>query len=173
MNATSTVFLKPVSGPSNSQPALAAALEVIQQGRVLYKVISDEGDCPPTADDVRLPLSIVTAGAEAAKIASNDLSKEGEDREQVLEEERTRLQDLEERLTLRELMPAIEGYVQAAEWANRCTLYLRSFQGIKAEPDRYGEACQHRDDESAFPESLPRGMSITPRSHSNTRIPRS
>ena len=124
-------LLEAVSGPSNSQPALAAALEVIQQGRVLYKVISDEGDCPPTADDVLLPLSIVRAGAAAAKIASNDLSKEGEDREKVLEEERTRLQDIEERLTLRELMPAIEGYIQAADWANRCTSYLRSFQGIK------------------------------------------
>ena len=124
-------LLKAVSDPSSSQPALAAGLEVIQQGRVLFRVITDEGDCPPTADGVLLPLSIVRAGAEAAKIAWNDLCKEGEDRERVLGEERTRLQDLEERLTLRGLMPAIEGYVQAAEWANRCTLYLRPFQGIK------------------------------------------
>ena len=124
-------LLKAVSDPSSSQPALAAGLAVIQQGQVLFRVITDEGDCPPTADGVLLPLSIVRAGAEAAKIAWNDLCKEGEDRERILGEERTRLQDLEDRLTLRGLMPAIEGYVQAAEWANRCTLYLRPFQGIK------------------------------------------
>ncbi len=80
-------LLKAVSDPSSPPSALTAAREVIQQGRLLHQVITDEGDCPPTSDGVLLPLNIVRAGAEAAKIASDDLCKEGEERERVLEEE--------------------------------------------------------------------------------------
>ena len=117
--------------PTNPQPAQAAAREVLRHARVLCHVIAEEGSCPPTTEGLLRLLDTIRTGAETAKIARDDLCKQGEEREQVLKEERRRLLDLEARVTLRDIFPAIQEYVQAAEWVDRCQSYLQEFPSIK------------------------------------------
>ena len=122
---------KAAADPSRSRPALTAAREVIRQARILHRLTTAEEDYRPTSDGITNPLSIVQAAVEAAETALENLSKHGEEREQKIEEEQSRLQELEARIMLRAKMPAIKKYVQAVEWVDRCGSYLQKFPAIK------------------------------------------
>ena len=124
-------ILEAVADPDSPPPTLTAAREVIRQARLFQQVLATEGDCPPMPESMQHMVGAVRAGAEAAKITSDDLSKQGGERERVLEEEQARLSELEERLTLRGMLPVMRNYVEAMKWVDRCSSYLQRFPAIK------------------------------------------
>jgi len=83
-----------------------------------------------------------------------ELHKEGEERQQALAEATTKIRALEDRLTLRGLLPQIRSHVESARWADRVGFQLRRFQGIKkslTETSKRGSAeVLNRDFESHY-----------------------
>ena len=123
--------LQALADPGSSRPDLTAAREVIRLGRLVHQVVTDGEDCPPTFAEIRHARDTIRTAMEVAETALVDLGKQGGERERALAKEQARLLELEERLTLRELIPAIRGHVQATQWVDRCASHLQGFQGIK------------------------------------------
>lgn len=117
--------------PGSPMPALTAAREVIRQARILHRLTTAEEDYRPTSDGITNPLSIVQAAVEAVETALGDLCKQGEEREQKIDEAQSRLQELEARIMLRAKMPAIKNYIHLVEWARRSASNLQKFPNIK------------------------------------------
>jgi len=124
-------FVQAFEDPSQVPQAIAMARNIITQARVLRQALQAEKDCPALMADLREAPAILRAAAESAGATVSDLRKQGEEREGALAEEQARLRQLDARLTLRELMPAIREHVEAARWADRAGTYLRPFQGLK------------------------------------------
>ncbi len=149
-------LVQALEDPTRPPPALAAAQEVVGHARVVQAALVEEEDCPamPLGLD-GAPATLQTA-VEAAGTTAADLRKQGEKRARALAEEQARLRELEARLTLRDLMPAIRDHVKAARWADRAGSYLRPFQGIKRSltetSKRASEEVLNRDFERRFQE---------------------
>ena len=124
-------IIEAVAAPDSPPPTLTAARQVIQEGRLFQQMLANEEDCPPMPEGIQHSVGIVRAGAKAAKTTSDDLSKQGGERERVLQEEQARLSELEDRLTLRGMLPAMQDYVEAIEWVRQCSVYLQQFPAIK------------------------------------------
>ena len=113
------------------QPAIPTAMEVIQYAQLFQKALTAEEDLLPVPESFREARKTVQAVVEDAEKTLADLRSQGEQRKHALAEEESRLRELEERLQLRELMPAIRDHVQAAQWAAHCERELQAFQKIK------------------------------------------
>jgi hypothetical protein len=59
-----------------------------------------------------------------------DLNTQAEERRRAFEREAATLRDLEARLALRELLPAIRTYVERAKWADKAGTILGRFRGL-------------------------------------------
>jgi broad specificity phosphatase PhoE len=117
--------------PTRPPPALAVAQEVVEHARVVQAALVDEKNCPAMPPGLDGAPATLRTAVETAETTAADLRKQGEERARALAEEHARLRELEARLTLRDLMPAIRDHVEAARWADRAGSYLRPFQGIK------------------------------------------
>ena len=110
---------------------LATARSVSALGQSMRSAITAGQLCEPHALDLAsAETALRTHAAELGRNAE-DLRKQGEDRQRALAEESARLRDLEDRLTLRSLLPGIRSHVEAASWADRAGAQLRRFQAIK------------------------------------------
>lgn len=148
------ILMEALEDASHPPPPLAAAREVIEYVRVFQTSLAVEEDCPALPKGLGNVLTILRAGIASAEQAITDLRKQGLEREQALAQELGRLRELEVRLTLRELMPAIRDHVEAARWAERAASYLRSFQSIKRSltetAKRASAAAMNRDFQRRF-----------------------
>jgi len=81
--------------------------------------------------DLREAESVLRSHAAELDLMVKTLQKQGEDRQLVLAKESAKLRDLEDRLTLRNMLPDIHAHVQAARWADQAASLVRRFQGIK------------------------------------------
>ena len=112
-------------------PVLAIVRKVAEAASVTQAAIIDGAPCEfPTLDLEEAEGSIRAYLAELAH-SVEDLTKQGEDRQRALAEASAELRDLEDRLTLRGLIPGIRSYVESAVWADRASAQLKRFQGIK------------------------------------------
>jgi len=124
-------LVQALEDPGQPPQAIAVAQEVIAHGRVFRQRLQAEEDCPAPPQGLREAPAILRAVVDAAEATVADLRKQGAERERALADEQARLRQLEARLTLRELMPAIRDHVEAARWADRAESFLRPFQGVK------------------------------------------
>lgn len=124
-------LIQALEDPTQPPRPLAVARAVVRHGRALQESIEKhEESPPPPAELAGAPAMLRSAAGEAERMAT-DLRKQGQEREQALAEESTRLRELEARLTLRQLRPAIRDHIEASRWADRAGTYLKRFQGIK------------------------------------------
>lgn len=118
--------------PSDVPMVLTAALAFVKdaagrKARLSALAPPPGGDpLPASATALRKPLEDQLRQAEDLE---KTLSGELAEREKKLQQELPRLRMLEARLTLRELMPQIQRYVEDAQWADRASQVLRRFQG--------------------------------------------
>lgn len=113
-------------------PALLAnARSVAELGQSVRSAIAAGKTCEPHGLDLTAAGTTLRAHVDELARSADDLRKQGEDRQRALAEESAKLQNLEDRLTLHGLMPAIRSYVEAASWADRAGAQLRRFQSIK------------------------------------------
>jgi len=111
--------------------ALQTARAVTETARAIHRSIQTRQTCPPASLDAGEAWGALSAHVEALRIAEADLRKKGAEREQALADASTKLRDLEDRLTLREILPAVRTHVDAARWADRAGAQVKRFQGIK------------------------------------------
>ena len=117
---------------SESQnPAIPAAMEVIRHAQLVQEAVAAEEDYPLLSGGFQEARNIVRAASKDAETILTDLDSQSEQREQTLASEQRHLLQLEDRLKLRALMPAIRDYVKATQWADRCARNLQLFPGIK------------------------------------------
>jgi len=121
------------AGEDSSNPPhyLEIASKVIEHVRALQQAIAERRDCPAMPEHVRQAPAVLREAVESAKTSVNNLREQLGERDKTLAREQVRLWELEDRLTLRELLPAIREHVEAARWAKRAGIYLGRFQGIK------------------------------------------
>lgn len=93
--------------------------------------IATREPCQPVGLDLEEAEKSLRAHADELSRAAADLRKQGDDRQHALVEESAKLRDLEDRLTLRGLLPGIRLHIESAIWADRAGAQLRRFQGIK------------------------------------------
>lgn len=123
--------LKGQSGDEKPE-ALDAALDFVVAALAMSNVVSagerlDAGWPTPIIASCR---RLVDARFTEASTLAATLSTERDNRKKRLEEETARLIDLESRLTLRELMPAIREHVEAAQWADRARAHATPFRNL-------------------------------------------
>lgn len=119
-------------GERAETPALLAkARWIAELGQSISSAITAGKPCEPRGVDLAAAETALRVHVDDLARGVEDLRKQGEDRQRALAEESVKLRDLEERLTLRGLMPGIRSHVEAASWADRASAQLRRFQGIK------------------------------------------
>lgn len=124
-------LVQALEDPGQPPHPITVAREVVAHARTLRLATQAEQNRPTTPPSLHGSPGILREAVESAEATVADLRKRGEERERALAEEQARLRQIEARLTLRELMPAIRDHVEAARWADRAGSYLRPFQGIK------------------------------------------
>jgi hypothetical protein len=124
-------LVEALEDPTRPPPVLAVAQEVVRHARALQAALTAEEDCPAMPRGLEGALLTLRTAVESAETTVTDLRKQGEERTRALADAQGRLRELEARLTLRDLIPAIRDHVEAARWADRAGSYLRPFQGIK------------------------------------------
>jgi hypothetical protein len=149
-------LIQALDDPTRPPRPLALARGVVRHGLALQKSIAKREESPRTPDELTGAPRILRSAADEAERMAAELRKQGQEREQALAQESARLRELEARLTLRQLLPEIRGYVEASRWADRAGTYLRRFQGIKKglteTSKRASEEVLNRDFERHFEE---------------------
>ena len=124
-------LVKAIEDPSKLPIHLEIALKVMKYARALQQAIAEGRDCPAMSEHVRRASAVLCKAVESVETTVNNMREQLAERDKALASEQARLRDLEDRLTLRGLLPAIRDHVNAARWADRAGIYLGRFQGIK------------------------------------------
>lgn len=117
--------------PSGVTPVLPLALAflkdvvTLKEHLVALKVVPDGISAPQSVAEVREPL---TRHLRQAVDLEKTLAGELAERENTRQRELPRFRLLEARLTLRDLMPQIQGHVEAAQWVDRAGQVLKRIQ---------------------------------------------
>jgi hypothetical protein len=117
--------------PSEIPPLVMKARAVLGEGRLLQSTVRQGRPCEGMGLDLEEAENLLGIATSEAEKAVAELKKQAEDRERALAEESAKLGDLEDRITLRELISRIREYVAATRWADRARTYLGRFKGIK------------------------------------------
>lgn len=123
-----------IDGPgerSELPTLLAKARDVAELGLSIRSAITQGAPCEPYGLDLGTMETALRQHTTELEGSVQDLRRQGEDRQRAFAEESAKLRDLEDRQTLRSLLPEIHSYVEAARWADRANAQLRRFHGIK------------------------------------------
>lgn len=129
--ATIERLIQAVEDPENPPSPLAVARECLTHARRMQEALAAEQECPDLPEELRDAPAVLQAAKESIDRTLADLRKQGAERDRALAEAQARLRDLEARLTLRQLLPEIRRFVEAARWADRARTHLGRFQGMK------------------------------------------
>lgn len=112
--------------------ALVAARAVLTTARSLREALRLGGTLPTDVvpPDTATSASVVGRGASEMSTRLEALRGQAQERARLLKEETAKKVQLEARLALRGLLPAIEAHVERAKWADVAATALRRFQGI-------------------------------------------
>jgi len=124
-------LLQALENPGNPSPPLATARDLLGHARRVQEALAKGTDCPSLPEALRSAATALSAAKDATERTLEDLRKQGKERARTLANEEERLRDLQDRLTLRSLMPEIRTFVEDAWWAERAGTNLDRFQGFK------------------------------------------
>lgn len=124
-------MLQPLEDPSNPPPALATARDSVAYARLIQQALAWEQECPQLPERLRTASGTLNGAKELSENTLADLRRQREERERALAEAQQCLRELEARLALRSLLPQIQGFVEAARWADRARAHQNRFQGLK------------------------------------------
>jgi hypothetical protein len=110
---------------------LQTARAVAEAARALRVSIQARQACPSVRLDAEEARGLLSAHVEALRLAEADLRKQGAERQQALADAFEKVRDLEDRLTLREILSAVRAHVEEARWADRAGAQVKRFVGIK------------------------------------------
>lgn len=116
---------------SQTSPLVDKARAVLAEFKLIKKAIKESVPCEGLGINLEEAEDLFRGHSGEAKKAVDDLKKQVEDRQRALADETARLRDLEDRITLRKLIPPIKHQVEAARWADRAKTHLSRFQVIK------------------------------------------
>ena len=126
-----TASLQSSAAAGRDSGLFSASRRLLDESQKLREALASEQECASKTRGFDPDLAAVRAARDAAETAVRDLQGKGTTRAETLSREEASLKDLQDRLTLRELMPEIRAHLDAVRWADQARTYLGTFQGIK------------------------------------------
>lgn len=121
-----------IKAPNTPPQVLSTAVELVTVAKTLQEAIEGQ----ELTDTSILSALAKRAGDQAdnqrkqAATLVTELTEQAQKRKETLAEERKKLRNLEDRLTLRELLPQITKHVEAAQWADKARTYVGRFRAL-------------------------------------------
>ena len=136
--------------------SLLVARDFVAGFRALQETTGISGDPEAAGFEAKTTAArlLVDARLAALETLVRDLRTQASQRKERLESERAKLRELQDRVTLSELLPGIRDHVERAKWASRAKVILDRFpalsRSLTTASKEAGEQLLNHDFESAF-----------------------
>ena len=112
--------------------ALVAAATFVSEFRALQGAVVEAGDLHPSelAEKITAVRPLCDARVTELETLVKGLRTEADERKTLLTTESAKLRDLQDRITLSELLPSIRNHVANAKWASRAKKILDRFRAL-------------------------------------------
>jgi energy-coupling factor transporter ATP-binding protein EcfA2 len=121
-----------LSSESTQYECLVAASSFVRSIDSMQKAIAaqEESYSAPIKDKISTTRPLIDARLSSLTELIQGLREDLERRKSLLQEEKLKLQTLQDRITLRELLPGIRKYVESAKWSSQAKTLLNRFANI-------------------------------------------
>ena len=136
--------------------SLLAARDFVTEFRALQETTGLGGDLEAAGFEAKITAARRPVDARLTTLETlvRDLRTQASEREERLESERAKLRELQDRVTLSELLPGIRDHAESAKWASRAKAILDRFpalsRSLTTASKLAGEQLLNHDFESAF-----------------------